>query len=187
MRKSLILLVIGGALDWLLVEFVRTTPGTAAAIVVSADGLPMASSPGTSHTLADQLSARPGSGSVVPGFRATSVSKICEMTRIDSPSETSAPSSTTGSAAPAKTSVPPPPDAVVSDPLVPVALLSPPPQPAAMRATNATSGRANLYSNPLTLLSFRYDRPHGGRHVSIQEVGRQGNPRVSPPRRSARE
>ncbi|HWM59876.1 MAG TPA: roadblock/LC7 domain-containing protein [Pseudonocardia sp.] len=50
-------LVSGGALDWLLVEFVRTTPGTAAAIVVSADGLPMAYSPGTSHTLADQLSA----------------------------------------------------------------------------------------------------------------------------------
>ena len=56
----------------------------------------------TSHSVASE-----GSSSVVPGLRPIRVSKICVMTRIDSPSETSAPSRATGSDAPAKTSVPP--------------------------------------------------------------------------------
>lgn len=47
----------GSGPDWLVGEFVRTTPGVAAAVVVSADGLPMASSPGVTAALADQLSA----------------------------------------------------------------------------------------------------------------------------------
>jgi uncharacterized protein len=47
----------GSGLDWLLVEFVRATPGTLGAVVVSADGLPLACSPGVSEVLADQLSA----------------------------------------------------------------------------------------------------------------------------------
>src|SRR5262245_5098110 len=103
------------------------------------------------------------------------------MGRLDSPSETRIPSRATGSAAEPKTSVPPPPPPLVSDGAVPpVDSLSPPPHPAAMRARNATSGRANLSSFPLTLFSFRYDRPQGGRHVSIREVGRHGNPGVSP-------
>ena len=45
--------------------------------------------------------------SVVPGLRPTSPSKIWSIGRSDSPSETSGPSRTTGSDAPAKTSVPP--------------------------------------------------------------------------------
>lgn len=43
--------------DWLLAEFVEATPGALAAIVVSADGLPMAASPGVTDALAAQLSA----------------------------------------------------------------------------------------------------------------------------------
>lgn len=44
-------------LDWLLAEFVRETPGVTQALVVSADGLRLATSPGMADTLADQLSA----------------------------------------------------------------------------------------------------------------------------------
>lgn len=44
-------------LDWLLAEFVRETPGVTQALVVSADGLRLAASPGMADTLADQLSA----------------------------------------------------------------------------------------------------------------------------------
>lgn len=46
-----------GQLDWLLVEFVRETPGVVNAVVVSADGLRLATSPGMDVTLGDQLSA----------------------------------------------------------------------------------------------------------------------------------
>ena len=110
--------------------------------------------------LDSQLSARPGSTSVVPGFRSTRVSKICSMTRDDSPSETRIPSRATGSAAEPKKSVPPPPPQVVWTAQVPpVDSLSPPPHPAAMRAKNATSGTANLSNFPLTLLSFRSTAP----------------------------
>ena len=47
----------GAALDWLLTEFVRATPGVLASIVVSADGMPVATSPGVGDALGDQLSA----------------------------------------------------------------------------------------------------------------------------------
>jgi len=43
--------------DWLITEFVRETPGVAHAIVVSADGLPLASSEGFPPDRADQLAA----------------------------------------------------------------------------------------------------------------------------------
>jgi predicted regulator of Ras-like GTPase activity (Roadblock/LC7/MglB family) len=44
-------------LDWLLAEFVRETASVTQALVVSADGLRVASSAGMADTLADQLSA----------------------------------------------------------------------------------------------------------------------------------
>jgi predicted regulator of Ras-like GTPase activity (Roadblock/LC7/MglB family) len=44
-------------LGWLLSEFSRTTAGVRSALVVSADGLKLATSPGVDPTLADQLSA----------------------------------------------------------------------------------------------------------------------------------
>jgi predicted regulator of Ras-like GTPase activity (Roadblock/LC7/MglB family) len=44
-------------LDWLLAEFVRETASVSQALVVSADGLRLATSPGMAETLADQLSA----------------------------------------------------------------------------------------------------------------------------------
>jgi hypothetical protein len=46
-----------GQMDWLLVDFARDTPGVVRAIVVSADGLRLATSPGTDAGLADRLSA----------------------------------------------------------------------------------------------------------------------------------
>jgi predicted regulator of Ras-like GTPase activity (Roadblock/LC7/MglB family) len=49
--------VTGSGLDWLISEFVRATPGVLAAVVVSGDGLPMATSPGVADALGDQLSA----------------------------------------------------------------------------------------------------------------------------------
>ncbi|WP_232668415.1 roadblock/LC7 domain-containing protein [Pseudonocardia sp. TRM90224] len=45
------------SLDWLLVEFVRDTPGVVNAVVVSADGLRLAASPGMTDALADPLAA----------------------------------------------------------------------------------------------------------------------------------
>jgi uncharacterized protein len=47
----------GRQLDWLLVDFVRSTAGTRHAIVVSADGLRLATSQGIDEALGDQLSA----------------------------------------------------------------------------------------------------------------------------------
>ena len=47
----------GRQLDWLLVDFVRSTAGTRHAIVVSADGLRLAASQGIDEALGDQLSA----------------------------------------------------------------------------------------------------------------------------------
>ncbi|MDT7575849.1 MAG: uncharacterized protein QOH17_2182 [Pseudonocardiales bacterium] len=44
-------------LDWLLTEFVRETASVTQALVVSADGLRLATSAGMSETLSDQLSA----------------------------------------------------------------------------------------------------------------------------------
>lgn len=44
-------------LDWLLQEFQRQTPGVRAGVVVSADGLRIATTPGLDVGLADQLSA----------------------------------------------------------------------------------------------------------------------------------
>jgi len=46
-----------GRLDWMLAEFARDTPGVDLAIVLSADGLRLATSPGVSEDLGDQLAA----------------------------------------------------------------------------------------------------------------------------------
>ncbi len=46
-----------GDLDWLLVEFTQGTPGVIHAVVVSGDGLRLATSPGMGKNLGDQLSA----------------------------------------------------------------------------------------------------------------------------------
>ena len=46
-----------GQLDWLLVEFVRDTPGVVSGVVVSGDGLRLATSPGIAVAVGDQLSA----------------------------------------------------------------------------------------------------------------------------------
>lgn len=44
-------------LDWLLLEFVRDTPGVVSVIVLSDDGLRIATSPGRDESLGDQLAA----------------------------------------------------------------------------------------------------------------------------------
>jgi uncharacterized protein len=49
--------VLGRQLDWLLTEFVRSTPGVLHAVAVSPDGLPLAASEGVDDGLADQLAA----------------------------------------------------------------------------------------------------------------------------------
>lgn len=55
-------------LDWLLVEFTRDTPGVVRAVVVSADGLRLATSPGVTTALGDQLAAAAsGLGSLARG------------------------------------------------------------------------------------------------------------------------
>lgn len=46
-----------GQLDWLLADFVRDTAGVRQVVVVSADGLRMAVSPGVGPALGDQLAA----------------------------------------------------------------------------------------------------------------------------------
>jgi uncharacterized protein len=46
-----------GQLDWLLADFARDTAGVLHAVVVSADGLRMAVSPGVGAALGDQLAA----------------------------------------------------------------------------------------------------------------------------------
>jgi len=46
-----------GQLDWLLTDFVRATPGVLHALVVSGDGLPLATSDRLDAMLGDQLSA----------------------------------------------------------------------------------------------------------------------------------
>jgi uncharacterized protein len=46
-----------GQLDWLLNDFIRDTPGVRNALVVSGDGLPLASSGNVDAVLGDQLSA----------------------------------------------------------------------------------------------------------------------------------
>ncbi|WP_433497507.1 roadblock/LC7 domain-containing protein [Sphaerimonospora sp. CA-214678] len=43
--------------DWLITEFVNSTPGVAHAVVVSSDGLRLAQSDGFPHDRADQLAA----------------------------------------------------------------------------------------------------------------------------------
>ncbi|MGQ0575433.1 MAG: roadblock/LC7 domain-containing protein [Pseudonocardia sp.] len=66
-------MTIGGSvdrrqLDWLLVEFTRDTPGVVNTVVVSADGLRLATSPGMTETLGDQLAAAAsGLGSLARG------------------------------------------------------------------------------------------------------------------------
>ena len=47
----------GRQLDWLLVDFVRSTAGTRHALVVSADGLRLAASQDVDEALGDQLAA----------------------------------------------------------------------------------------------------------------------------------
>ncbi|MGQ0774281.1 MAG: roadblock/LC7 domain-containing protein [Pseudonocardiales bacterium] len=48
---------ISGQLDWLLTDFMRGIPGVRHTLVVSGDGLPLASSDGIDEMLGDQLSA----------------------------------------------------------------------------------------------------------------------------------
>lgn len=66
-------MTVGGAvdrrqLDWLLVKFTRDTPGVVDAVVVSGDGLRLATSPRMSEALGDQLSAAAsGLGSLARG------------------------------------------------------------------------------------------------------------------------
>jgi len=48
---------MGGRLDWLLTDFVRGTPGVLCALVVSSDGLRLATSERMGNRLADQLAA----------------------------------------------------------------------------------------------------------------------------------
>lgn len=50
-------MTVDGQMDWLLVDFARDTPGVLRAIVVSADGLRLATSPGTDPALGDRLAA----------------------------------------------------------------------------------------------------------------------------------
>ena len=58
----------GRQLDWLLVDFVRGTPGARHAVVVSADGLRLATSQGVGAALGDQLAAvTSGLLSLAPG------------------------------------------------------------------------------------------------------------------------
>src|SRR2546421_4988146 len=73
---------------------------------------------------------------VVPGFRITRPSKICSVTRNDSPSETSAGSRYVGSDAPANTKVG-------------SAFDAPPAVPTAASAARATSGRTSRLIIPL--------------------------------------
>lgn len=73
-------------LDWLLVEFTRDIPGVRDAVVVSGDGLRLATSPNVSEALGDQLAAAAsGLGSLARGaaqlLQAGAVSQtILEMT-----------------------------------------------------------------------------------------------------------
>lgn len=50
-------MVRSGQLDWLLVELTRDTPGVVSGVVVSGDGLRLATSPGVGVALGDQLAA----------------------------------------------------------------------------------------------------------------------------------
>src|SRR5215210_6000440 len=110
------------------------------------------------------------------------------MTRSDSPSETSEPSRTTGSDAPAKTRVPPsaPPDAPVVVPS-PLASLSSPPQPAAMASIATTSSISNLCHVILKMTPFA-PAPPGSAGVSPSDAAgrksasrRHGVGRPEPP------
>lgn len=49
--------VRSGQLDWLLAEFVRDVPGVVHSVVVSSDGLRLATSPDVGIALGDQLAA----------------------------------------------------------------------------------------------------------------------------------
>src|SRR5829696_3065580 len=108
------------------------------------------------------------------------------MTRSDSPSETSEPSRTTGSDAPAKTRVPPsaPADAPVVVPS-PLASSSSPPQPAAMASIATTSSISNLCHVILKMTPFA-PAPPGSAGVSpsdaagrksVWALNRQGRPK----------
>ena len=46
-----------GRLDWMLADFTRGIPGVALAVVLSADGLRLATSPGVTEDLGDQIAA----------------------------------------------------------------------------------------------------------------------------------
>jgi len=66
---------------WLVARFVESTPGVSDALVLSADGLPMAVSPGLAPDLADRLAAVAAglvglaNGAAVP-FRAGRVTQV---------------------------------------------------------------------------------------------------------------
>ena len=46
-----------GRLDWMLADFTRDTPGVDLAVVLSADGLRLATSPASTEDLGDQIAA----------------------------------------------------------------------------------------------------------------------------------
>jgi predicted regulator of Ras-like GTPase activity (Roadblock/LC7/MglB family) len=46
-----------GTLDWMLADFTRDIPGVDLAVVLSADGLRLATSPGVTEDLGDQIAA----------------------------------------------------------------------------------------------------------------------------------
>jgi len=46
-----------GTLDWMLADFTRDIPGADLAVVLSADGLRLATSPGVTEDLGDQIAA----------------------------------------------------------------------------------------------------------------------------------
>src|SRR5438067_13761136 len=77
---------------------------------------------------------------VVPGLSLTSPSKICSVTRKDTPSDTSAGSRYVGSPTPPNTSVPD--------------VLAPPAVPATIRITTAANGKASFLMYPLTQSPF---------------------------------
>ena len=100
--------------------------------------------------------ASPAWTTVDPGLSETRPSKICSVTRKDSPSETSAGSRYVGSAAPAMMNVT-------------VAFCAPPAVPAAISATAAASGNTNLLTKPLIERApFVAANPSGGVERSMQ-------------------
>src|SRR5438094_5509874 len=102
---------------------------------------------------------------VVPGLIPTSPSKICSVTRNDSPSETSAGSRYVGSAAPAKTSVVFAAGELVLAPTEPLSA-----------SASAQTPKSRLSLTPLPLTFAPFSAPSGGKAQAyiLQNVGNRG-------------